>query len=336
MRWTLIQTAFLGDVILTLPLLRAIREYDASSEIQFITRPEAVNAIETAAGVIDAVAYNKRGSDSGISGWLRMAKRIRNFHPEIVLVPHRSARSVALAGFSRAKTRIGYDRAAHIPGLTKRVAYRKTAHETARLLDLLEPITGKPGSATIPVMQLTDSDRLGAKKIIGEANNSIAIAPGAVWHTKRYPINRFIAVAERLVQSGYRIVAIGGTADRELCQQVATAGKGVSVAGELTPRESAATIANCRLLITNDSAPLHLAQAVGTPTLAIFGATVPAFGFGPQGQYDRVLGRELPCRPCAIHGGNQCPEKHFQCMLTLDPELVVTNAVAMIEQVKHQ
>lgn len=330
MRWTVIQTAFLGDVVLTLPLLDAIATLSPRTEIQFITRPEAVNVIETHPAVVQAISYDKRKKDSGIGGWIRMLNRIRDFAPEIVIVPHRSLRSVALASLSKAKTRIGYDRAAKFPGLTHRIRYRADAHETARLLDLLQPINSKPGIATIPSIQLTDADHQVALQLLNSDRKRIAIAPGAVWMTKRYPADRFKQVAKILADKGYQIIAIGGPADRELCEEVAKVGSGISCAGNLSPRESAAVIQLCDLLITNDSAPLHLAQGVGTRTLAIFGATVPAFGFGPQGINDKVLGIELECRPCAIHGGNQCPKGHFKCMLELSPETVAATALSMI------
>ncbi|MDK9699246.1 MAG: glycosyltransferase family 9 protein [bacterium] len=325
MRWTIIQTAFLGDVVLTLPLLEEIQSRWQGSELQFICRPEAASVIETAPGIIDVAVYDKRGKQAGLSGWLTICNRIRNFQPELVLCPHRSVRSVLLAGCSSARERIGYDRAVRVPGFTKRVKYRKDVHETARLLDLLTPLTNVLGVPRIPNIHLTDADRARADAMIPAGSGKwVAIAPGAVWHTKKYPTDRYARVAALLSQQGYRIVTIGGPDDKQLCEQVASAGKGIACGGLLSPRESAAVLAKCAALLTNDSAPLHLGQAVGTPTIAIFGATVPGFGFGPQAPFDEVIGIELSCRPCAIHGGNQCPMKHFRCMLNLAPEQVAT------------
>lgn len=329
-RITVIQTAFLGDVILTLPLLAAIRKQWPDIEIQFVTRPEAVSVIETAPRVTSTIAYDKRGSERGLSGWWQVRNKIRAFHPDIVLCPHRSSRSVLLAWHSGAEQRIGFDRAARVPGLTTRIKYRTDAHETARLLDLLEPWTHHQGTGTIPELTLTKQDCEFAESHLTGSSKWIAIAPGAVWNTKRYPIERYVETAERLSQDGFRIVAIGGPADEKLCTQIADKVNGLSLAGKAKPRESAAVLQRCQLLITNDSAPLHLAQGVGTRTLAIFGATSPQYGFGPQGPNDNVIGLPIPCRPCRIHGGNQCPEKHFRCMLDLKPELIVETARRML------
>jgi heptosyltransferase II len=95
-------------------------------------------------------------------------------------------------------------------------------------------------------------------------------------------------------------------------------------AGQLTLRESAALLARARILVTNDSAPLHLATAVGTPIVALFGPTVPAQGFGPRGSRDVVLGHAgLACRPCSAHGPQVCPLLHHRCMRELSIETVL-------------
>ena len=332
MRWTLIQTAFLGDVVLTLPLLAEMADRFPGSEIQVVVRPEAASVVETADGVKDVVVYDKRRTDSGIFGWGRILQKIRAFHPDTVLVPHRSARSILLANFSNAIERIGYDRAAKVPGLTQRIPYRRDAHETARLLDLLHPFTGEVGRPRQPIMRFTEEDERIVSSQFPELNetNWIGIAPGAVWFTKKYPYENYLEVAQQLSDRGYRIIAIGGSADASECERLAEVGKGISVAGKLLPRHSAAVIRKCQLMIANDSAPLHLAQSMAVPTLAIFGATVPEFGFGPLGEHDRVLGIAIECRPCAIHGGNRCPKGHFRCMKEIAPHTVVDTVIAML------
>ncbi|MCX7834551.1 MAG: glycosyltransferase family 9 protein [bacterium] len=325
MRWLIIQTAFLGDVILTLPLIAKINQIDSQSEILFITRPEAVNVIETAKGIVSVVSYDKRGAAKGWKGWKDIQEIIHSFQAEITVVPHRSLRSVALAVASKAKYRIGYNRAALFPGLTHRIRYRYDAHETARLLDLLYPFTKEWGKPTQPNIQLTANDEEVAKFHLNQLPQPIiAIAPGAVWNTKKYPIEQYEQIAKQLSEKKYSIVTIGGLADQSECERVAKAGKGSSLGGLLTPRESAAVIKQCKILVTNDSAPLHLAQSVGTPTLAIFGATVPSFGFAPIGEKDMIAEvHHLDCRPCAIHGGKKCPKKHFRCMKEISPQSIV-------------
>jgi len=127
------------------------------------------------------------------------------------------------------------------------------------------------------------------------------------------------------------IVVVGGPEDVGLADEVLKAVEGgggrwraVNACGRLTLRQSAEVIRRAAVLVTNDSAPLHFAQAVGTPTVAIFGSTVPAFGFGPRGPRDRVVQRDgLSCRPCSAHGPPSCPLGHHLCMKSLSVEDVL-------------
>ena len=155
----------------------------------------------------------------------------------------------------------------------------------------------------------------------------IAIAPGTVWNTKRWPSDRFAALAEKLVTRGARVVVVGGQDDSGLLTPYLSPGSIPRVAvaaGHLTILQSAELIRRCRVLVCNDSAPMHLAVAVRTPVVALFGATIPEFGFAPTGEHDIVLETKgLPCRPCSIHGGDVCPVKTFVCMMDIPVERVV-------------
>jgi heptosyltransferase-2 len=120
--------------------------------------------------------------------------------------------------------------------------------------------------------------------------------------------------------------------DAPLAESIAdtSAGSAISAAGSLSLRQAAALIRRASLLVTNDSAPLHLATAVGTPIVALFGPTVPEFGFGPRRAGDITLGHDdLPCRPCSKHGPPTCPLGHHRCMRDLSVESVM-QAIATI------
>jgi heptosyltransferase-2 len=154
----------------------------------------------------------------------------------------------------------------------------------------------------------------------------IALAPGSIWFTKRWPRENFENLAKLLLDAGYSLVLIGGPADRELCQSIADGFRSdrvVNTAGRLGLLQSAALIGMCKVAVSNDSAPMHLATGIGTPVVGIFGATAPAFGFAPIGPKDRTAGLDgLPCRPCAIHGGNRCPIGTLECMWGVTPSHV--------------
>ena len=168
--------------------------------------------------------------------------------------------------------------------------------------------------------------------------NILAVAPGTIWNTKRWPADRFAAVCKQISSENITIVLIGGKEDEALCKEVMeiVQTKNVfSTAGELSLLQSAELIRRCKVLISNDSAPMHLAVAVGTPVIAIFGATVPEFGFAPRGPRNIVIETNgLQCRPCSIHGGDTCPINTFECMLSITPEVVVDKVKLFLESKK--
>ena len=181
---------------------------------------------------------------------------------------------------------------------------------------------GAPTLAPVSV-QLTDDDRMAADAWLAERGvrpGFVAMAPGSIWGTKRWPYYGELAAA-----LPGPIVVLGGPEDRALAQAVAESapGRGFSAAGEVSLRIATALIARAGVLVTNDSAPLHLATATGTRIVAIFGPTVTAFGFGPRGPADRVIEHlSMPCRPCSSHGPQVCPLGHHRCMRDVNMETV--------------
>jgi heptosyltransferase-2 len=163
----------------------------------------------------------------------------------------------------------------------------------------------------------------------------VGIAPGTVWNTKRWPAEHFSRLTQLFGDAGVHVVAVGGEADRTLCEglrtQVRTGGY-ATAAGELSLLESAELIRRSSLLVANDSAPMHIALAMGTPVIAIYGATVPGFGFAPYGPSDVVVETMgLTCRPCTKHGGDRCPIETFVCMKEIAAERVYAIAERMLE-----
>jgi heptosyltransferase-2 len=151
----------------------------------------------------------------------------------------------------------------------------------------------------------------------------IALAPGSVWATKRWP--HYPALARSLAGTA-RIVVIGGHDDAALAAEILAASGdtgAVDATGRLTLLASAELISRAKVIVSNDSAPLHLASAMGTPTVAVFGPTVPAFGFGPLAQRSAIVEDDmLACRPCDRHGPKRCPLGHWKCMLNQSPARV--------------
>ena len=162
---------------------------------------------------------------------------------------------------------------------------------------------------------------LGADK--GASRPLVALAPGSVWATKRWP--HYPALARALAGRA-RIAVIGGKDDVPLAAEILAAVRdpgAIDATGRLTLLASAELIGRADVIVSNDSAPLHLASAMGTPTVALFGPTVPGFGFGPLAERSAIVeDGMLACRPCDRHGPKRCPLGHWKCMLDQSPARV--------------
>ncbi len=314
-----IQTAYLGDVVLTTPLIETLAH--THGPVDVVTTPENAPLLETLPTVNRVILFDKRRTHRGIGGILHIAKALRHHTPDHVFIPHQSIRSAMVARLAGVPNRIGF------PGLpvswlyTERRSPKFTVtHEAERL----HALAGENLATPYPRIVMTQRDRLGATQALQEAGitgDYIVLAPGSRWATKRWPYYR--GLAERLLHE-HNVVLVGGPEDKETGTDLVRGKDGMAnLAGRLSIRESAAVLANARLVVCNDSVVLHLAGAVETPVVAIFGPTDPSLGFGPRGPKDVVVGvRNLACRPCSTHGGVRCPLQHHRCMVDLEVETV--------------
>jgi heptosyltransferase II len=319
-----IQTAFLGDVILTTPLLSALAAQHEPVDV--VTTPVAAPLLETHPAVRTVIPYDKRGADRGWAGVQSLARRLKAEQYARAYLPHRSLRTAALALLARIPTRIGFSGGWSFLYTEARPKPR-TGHETDRLLALAN---GAPGVYRPQLRPTPEDERVAVELVNGPF---VALAPGSIWGSKRWP---YYAELARYLADRVALVVIGGPEDTALGDEIQRAAEGgagrhrvVNACGKLTLRQSAALLGKAALLVSNDSAPLHLATAMGTPIVALFGPTVTEFGFGPVRPGDVALGVDgLLCRPCSSHGPPQCPLGHHRCMR----ELTVAAVLAAIEE----
>jgi heptosyltransferase-2 len=319
-RILIIQTAFLGDVILSTPLIKALRELFPDSFISFLLIPETKKVLGNNPYLNEVLVYDKRNKKGAIQ-FFRMVDKIKERAFDLAVIPHRSFRSALLAYLSRIPKRIGFDNSAGSFLFTNKVNYRKNVHEIERNLSLLSEFDYHP-SDTYPKIFPSSDDFSYVRKLlrdsdIHEDEKIVGIAPGSVWATKRWILQRFAQVADLLQQkAGVKVVFLGSEEDEELCKQIAGQMKTPStiLAGKADILQSAAIISLCRVILSNDSAPVHIASAMKRPVVAIFGSTIPEFGFAPYGEGHVVIQKKMECRPCGIHGKQKCPQKHFNCM----------------------
>jgi heptosyltransferase-2 len=327
-----IQTSFLGDTVLTTPLLSQLAN---RGPVDVVTTPASSSLLAGHPAVRTVIAYDKRGADAGLIGFLRLAKRLRTAKYDAAYLAQGSLRSALLAFAARVPSRMGFATSAGSALYTTKVAYRDDLHHAARLLQLSRPNGREPSDdETKPSLAPGDAERAAVTALLRESDvrsgeRLIALAPGSVWATKRWPYYPDLA---RDLSANGRIVIVGGPSDASLALEILTAvPDAVDATGALSLLASAELIGRCGVIVTNDSAPLHLASAMGTPTVAIFGPTVPDFGFGPLAPARIVVGHDsLACRPCDRHGPRRCPLKHFRCMRELTPELVAERARSIL------
>jgi heptosyltransferase-2 len=339
-----IHTAFLGDVVLATPLLSVLAAEHGPVDV--VTTPAAAALLETHPAVRRVWRYDKRGRERGLAGLRHLAAELRAEGFARAVLPHGSWRSAALAKWAGIRHRIGFDDAPARLTYTERVPRPHGGHEAERLLALARGAgrreRGAGGPTPAVSLGITGEDRAAADHWLAEhgvAPGFLALAPGSIWGTKRW--GGYDELALRLVAGGRSVVLVGGPEDAALAAAVVAAGSGergagngriVSAAGELPLRVSAALLERAEVLVTNDSAPLHLATAVGTRIVAIFGPTVPEFGFGPRGPRDLVVEHvALDCRPCSRHGPRVCPLGHHRCMGEIGVERVLDAVASRVE-----
>jgi heptosyltransferase-2 len=312
-------------VVLTTPLLSALAERHGPVDV--VTTPAAGSLLETHPAVRSVIRYDKHGRDSGVTGLWKLSRELRSRRYSVVYLPHRSFRSAVLALLAGARERTGFAGTAASISYTRRVPRPEGRHEVERLL-ALSPNSSHTAHVSL---RLTADDHREAEQWLERhaiAPGFIAVAPGSIWGTKRWPY--YTDLVKRLARP---CVIVGSAADCDLADTIVTAAptRAVSAAGALGLRAAASLIGRAAVLVTNDSAPLHLATAAGTPVVALFGPTIPAFGFGPRRPGDLTLGVEtLPCRPCSKHGPETCPLGHHRCMRDLSVETVATAVAAVL------
>ena len=339
-----VQTSFLGDMVLTTPLFAYLAR---SGPVDVVCTPAAAALVANNPSIREVIPYDKRGTERGARGFARLASRLRAKKYGAAYMAQGSIRSGALATMAGIGDRVGFASSAGKVFYTTRIAPIDNMHHAARLLSLgtRDPLREVGRTELQPHLYPGDRERAAVDALLGcpsersegslasqgssavtrgreslvtgasrDDKRLIALAPGSVWATKRWP---FYADLARELAKDATIVVIGAEADRSLAAEIvaATNGKAIDATGRLSLLASAELIGRAAALVTNDSAPQHLASAMNIPTLAIFGPTVPEFGFGPLADRARTLGHsDLACRPCDRHGPQKCPLGHWRCM----------------------
>ena len=336
----LVQTAFIGDVILTTPLIKAVKKKFSNSKLSVLLIPETEELLKNNPYVDDVIVYDKRSQEKSLHAFFQLVNQIRQAKFDIALVPHRSYRSSFLVFLSKIRERIGFDKNQANFFLTKKVIYQKNWHEIDRNLSLIQA-NGLKSEEKLPELFPDRNNYAKVENFLSENKISsndkiVAIAPGSTWATKRWLPEGFAKVADWLIQKEKaKVVLIGGKEDEKLANSIGNLmqTKPVVACGKLSLLDSAALLSKCKLLLANDTAPVHIAVAMKTPVVEIYGSTVPAFGFYPYGVGHLIIERNLSCRPCGIHGHQKCPLGHFKCMKEISAEEVFNTVAKKLKEI---
>lgn len=323
MRILIIHTAFIGDIVLSTPLIKKIKDTYPDSDITYVTTPSGEAILKNNPHLNNIIVYDKRGEHKGISGVWQLGKRLRYENFNIVITPHRYLRSSILSWLSRSPIRKGYDIASGSCLFTEKIKYDRTKHEIEKLLSFVAPENKKryeielyPGEK-----EKMKGDNLWKENLL-EDKKVVILAPGSKWFTKQWPVEYFNKLAESLKKlSNVRLIVVGGKDEINLPIEKENI---IDMRGKTSLLELADILSRADVVVTNDSSPIHIASAFKKPRIfALFGPTIEKFGFFPWSLNSKVFQVDgLKCRPCGIHGGKSCPEKHFKCMRDILPEEV--------------
>jgi lipopolysaccharide heptosyltransferase II len=314
----------IGDILLTTPLLRAIRHRHPESRITVLTK-DAFAPLLTHNPHIDEVMALKPG---GSLRTLAAELRARGFTHRLDL--HGSLRSLALRvlvpGGWRTYPKHRIARALLIG--TKHNFYRDHRPVPERYFSAAKELDVVPDGGTPDLFLDPDAEREVAAWLTDSAlppeRPLAAIAPGAAHATKRWPVQNWRDLAARLKADGFNVVVVGGPADRALAGEISQREQPwlANAAGRFGLQATAALLRKAAVVVSGDTGVMHMATAVGTPTVALFGPTVLPFGFGPYSPRSRVVELDLRCRPCTTQGSARCPLGHHRCMTDIPPSVV--------------
>ena len=316
-KFLVIQTAFIGDVVLATGLLEKLHSHYPLAKIDILVRNGNEALFTNHPYLNEVLIWQKK--EKKYKHLLGLLKLIRNKKYDIIINAQRFAATGFLTGFSNAKQRIGFNKNPFSFLFTKKIQHvfgdgnASALHEAERNHQLIQSFTNSTFSKPKLYPSAQDYEAVAQFK----QQPYIVIAPTSVWFTKQFPKEKWISFINQL-PSHYNLFLIGAPTDMFACEYIKLESKNTKVlnlAGQLNFLQSAALQQDAVMNYANDSAPMHFASAVNAPTTAVYCSTMPNFGYGPLSdvQFIVEVTPNLPCRPCGIHGKKACPLGHFNC-----------------------
>lgn len=345
-----VQTAFIGDLFLSIPLLIRLKKLYPDCETVLVCK-KGLKEIFLKWNIVQHVFEVQKGKADSYN---RIVSEMNQFDIQNVFCLHQSLRSALFTFKLKAKNKIGFglttfDRIYKKIFFNHVVTYIKAWPDVIRQMSILQPVDPElrkillsrdwtylneknqdGGFASIP--ETFQFPRLDLDlKPQSSSQKQVALFPGSVWATKKWTHEGFGVLAQKLTQLGFRVCIMGGpddVADALAIQKIAPLAENLT--GTMSLYESSMYISQFDLIVCNDSAPAHIASCIQRPVLCIFGPTVLDFGFRPWNDKSQVIEEQLSCRPCGPHGHAKCPLGHHDCMKKIKADSVYDQALKML------
>lgn len=343
-RILVVQTSFIGDVVLAQPLLLALRQRFPASRLDVLCTPLVAELVGADSHVDQVLVYDKRGGDRGFGGLRRLAGELSSRSYTVAVAPHKSFRTAWLLALAGIPLRVGFRQSAGW-FLYHRCVWRDPSqHEVLRNLSLLQGLGIDPADVTpelalgvAPAQRGSVAKKFSALRVVpGDGKRFVfGINPGSVWPTKRWSVESFARLIVALkAQYACDVLIFGGPDDVQIGAAIQSrcGSAGIDVTGAFTLAELPAALERCDVLISTDSAPMHIAVARSVPVVAVFCATTPSLGFYPFSSESIVVQKELHCRPCGSHGGRRCPLGNRACIEGVDVPAVLSCVERIVER----
>ncbi len=321
----IIQTSFIGDVVLATALIEKIHRYSPGASIDFLVRKGNETLLLNNPYLNEVLVWDKK--QNKLKSLFTLLKKIRAIRYDKVINLQRYFSTGMLTAFSGAKQTIGFNKNPLSFLFSKKVDHvfdlQHTTHEVERNNKLIKDFTDD--SLSKPVLYPSPADNELVEPYMQQPY--VTMTPSSVWFTKKYPLEKWIDLINSF-DPVYIIYLLGGKENVAECEIILSTvtNKNVKIlSGKLSFLQSAALMKSAVMNYVNDSAPLHFASAVNAPVTAIFCSTVPAFGYTPLSDRSFIVEttEQLKCRPCGLHGYKACPLGHFKCAYTINTNQLV-------------
>ncbi len=319
-----VQTALIGDVILLTPLIDALKKLYPEAEIDVLVNRNYASVLHNNPSIHSILTISKKKPEK-LASLASVFSQIRARKYGLAISAHRSFTTAHMLLLAEIRYRIGFGAGLSGRFYNIRVPWQKGMRRVDKNLSLLHPLTDRKFPIQAKLYPSSEDTRF-AINLVEENNQQrfIALAPGSMSFTKRWPTDYYSNLAKRLGDSGFKLIFLGSKSEREDCEEIIEeAGiEAINLAGNTSILRAASVISVCDLLVCNDSGLMHVANAMGTPVVTFFGPTVASLGYTPYGKNDKIFEIDLDCRPCGKHGGKSCPLGHHKCMREIEPETV--------------